>query len=62
MVKSASEAADAYRRGIERIGVSNYQEAARTSTPQAAAEILEGAKADSLNVNDFVDEYRESYN
>lgn len=63
MVASASEAADRYRRGIEKIGgAAPYQEAARASSPQEAAETLENAKSQSLDVGTMVDQYREAYN
>lgn len=61
MVKSKSRASSNYERGINRVGISAWQEAARTSTPKAAAEILESAKAESLSVSDFVSAYEAAY-
>lgn len=63
MVKSASEAADAYRRGIEAIGGADpYRQASRATSPQEAAETLEAAKEGSLNVDTMVSKYRDAYN
>lgn len=61
MVDSKSEASSAYERGLRRIGISAYEQAARASTPKEAAEALENAKTENLNISDFVDAYEQAY-
>lgn len=61
MPKSASEAADAYRRGIEKIGIDAWRQASRATSPQEAAEALESAKEASLSVNTMVEQYQSAY-
>ncbi|MFB6147444.1 MAG: hypothetical protein ABEJ66_01030 [Candidatus Nanohaloarchaea archaeon] len=61
MVESRSEATDSYRKGINRIGVDAYQQASRADTPKEAAETLEDAKAETLNLSDMADAYSDAY-
>lgn len=61
MVRDRSTASANYERGIRRIGISAYQEAARADTPMEAAEALEDAKTANLSVGDFVDAYEDAY-
>lgn len=61
MPVSASEAAERYRRGIDKVGISAYQEASRASSPQEAASTLESAKDQALSMDTLVSNYREAY-
>lgn len=61
MAKSADQAAENYRRGVDQIGVDTYKRAARTSSPSEAAEILEGAAEERLSLDTMVSNYRSAY-
>jgi hypothetical protein len=48
--------------GIQDVGISAYQQASNTSSPQEAARILEDAKTEeSLTLNNLADRYQEAY-
>ena len=61
MVMEEREASRRYEAGLKRIGISAYRKAAEANTVTEAAEALEGAKDDSLNFDEFVDEYEQRY-
>jgi len=61
MVMSEREASRRYQEGLQRIGISAYRAAAEANTVTGAAEPLEEAKNDSLNFDEFVDEYENRY-
>lgn len=62
MPVGADEATRRYRRGVESIGGADpYRQAARASTPQEAAEILENAKDGRLDVETMTSNYRDAY-
>jgi len=62
MPMSASEARQKYMEGIQDVGISAYQQASNTSSPQEAARILEDAKTEeSLTLNNLADRYQEAY-
>lgn len=64
MVKSASEATDAYRRGIQnRMGGSGpYEDAARATTPEEAAETLQNARGRNISLDSMAQSYQDAYN
>ncbi len=62
MVKSADEASQNYREGIQPLE-SAYKEAARADTPKEAAEALQRAagKGEHLSISDMVRKYEDAY-
>jgi len=61
MVMDSSEAGRRYEAGIQRIGISNYREAARANTVTGAAEVLEDAKNQNLDASSFRESYENRY-
>lgn len=64
MVKSASDAADAYENGIEdRMGgFGPYEDAAGAETPEEAAEILQDARESNVSLRSAKSAYENAYN
>jgi hypothetical protein len=61
MPVSANEAARRYREGVQKIGVDAYRRASNASSPQEAAQALEQAKSDSLDINTMAQRYQSAY-
>jgi len=63
MAKSASEARQAYENGInDRMGgFGPYEEASRESTPKDAAETLENARSQRVDLNSAASAYENAY-
>jgi hypothetical protein len=61
MVMDSNEAGRRYEEGIQRIGISNYREAARADTVTGAAEVLEDAKSQNLDASSFREAYENRY-